>query len=77
MSFSLYAHRLTDLLISAFTFTFSPSQAFSSFYLIYIFSTRTKEIYVYCATQTPLQTSHSYHLYHLEQQIQQYRSIYE
>nr|DAE65175.1 MAG TPA: hypothetical protein [Bacteriophage sp.] len=54
MSFSLYAHRLTDLLVSAFTFTFSPSQVFSSFYLIYIFSAKAEEIYVYCATQIPL-----------------------
>lgn len=48
MSFSLYAHRLTVLLISAFTFTFSPSQVFSSFYLIYIFSARAEEIYDSC-----------------------------
>nr|DAQ21732.1 MAG TPA: hypothetical protein [Caudoviricetes sp.] len=52
MSFSLYAHRLTDLLVSAFTFTFSPSQAFSSFYLIYIFSARAEEIYVYWFSST-------------------------
>lgn len=32
--FNSYAHRLTEILLTAFTFTFSPSQAFSSFYRI-------------------------------------------
>ena len=40
-SFNSYTHRLTGMLLTAFTFTFSPSQVFSSFYRIfnfYIFS---------------------------------------
>nr|DAP47747.1 MAG TPA: hypothetical protein [Caudoviricetes sp.] len=29
--FNSYTHRLTEILLTVFTFTFSPSQAFSSF----------------------------------------------
>lgn len=32
--FNSYAHRLTEMLLTAFTFTFSPSQAFSFFHRI-------------------------------------------
>ena len=36
-SVNSYAHRLTEMLLTAFTFTFSPSQAFSSFHHINLF----------------------------------------
>ena len=36
-SVNSYAHRLTEVLPTAFTFTFSPSQVFSSFHRINLF----------------------------------------
>lgn len=35
--FNSYAHRLTEILLTAFTFTFSPSQVFGSFHRINLF----------------------------------------